>query len=451
VLLYRAVPIEWGNRAGYLRICHEAAMLVEFYGANFGCFRDEFRLSLLATDIEPDSERGVLEVTVDGDDEPLRLLRMAAIYGPNASGKSTVVRAASALSYLLALSAQFTSDTPLAPHEPFAFGEQRDDGVTLGAVAVVDGVVYDYTLTFGRHTVRRERLKRLGAARPTVLFERVDQSVSGAWTDDEQFGLLTRSFRPNALLLSLADSLTPGLAGPIAVGLRRALHTTTALPVPWTAYRPRTVAERLKKDSLFREWLVAQLRTADVGVVDIDVRKVSRPAGDTDGADAVDAGGARRRLGASQYRIALMHAGHSGPVSLPYGRESHGTRRLIELSPELYDVAHGEPGALFVDEIDASLHPVLLDGLIRHLNAGLRMADVRGQLVFATHETALIDHEARDAALRRDQVYFTEKDNTGASRLYSVAEFRERNNLNMRRRYLQGRYGALPALGASEE
>ena len=72
---------------------------------------------------------------------------------------------------------------------------------------------------------------------------------------------------------------------------------------------------------------------------------------------------------------------------------------------------------------------------------------MRGQLIFATHETALLDAEAKDAVLRRDQVYLTEKDSSGASRLYSVAEFKERNNLNLRRRYLQGRYGALPALG----
>ena len=62
-------------------------MLVEFYGQNFGCFRDEFRLSMLATDIDPNSDRGIVKVRVDGDAEPLRLLRAVAIYGPNASGK----------------------------------------------------------------------------------------------------------------------------------------------------------------------------------------------------------------------------------------------------------------------------------------------------------------------------------------------------------------------------
>ena len=81
------------------------------------------------------------------------------------------------------------------------------------------------------------------------------------------------------------------------------------------------------------------------------------------------------------------------------------------------------------------------------LQCGTHMKAACGQLIFATHETSLLDAEGKNAVLRRDQIYLTEKDAFGAARLYSVAEFRERNNLNIRRRYLQGRYGALPSLG----
>lgn len=118
----------------------------------------------------------------------------------------------------------------------------------------------------------------------------------------------------------------------------------------------------------------------------------------------------------------------------------------------MYGIAHATTSrAVFVDELDASLHPVLLQGLIRHLNRELPLERARGQLIFATHETTLLDDEAKEAVLRRDQVYLAEKDATGAPRLFSVAEFRERNNLNIRHRYLQGRYGALPALGSFAE
>lgn len=135
-------------------------------------------------------------------------------------------------------------------------------------------------------------------------------------------------------------------------------------------------------------------------------------------------------------------------MRLDYERESMGTRRLVELVPFLHDLTHGPEGqAYFIDEIGASIHPHLLHAFVRRFNCDTEPESVRGQLIFATHETVMLDAEAKDAVLRRDQAYFTEKDHSGASRLYSVAEFRERNNLNLRRRYLQGRYGALPSLG----
>ncbi len=125
-----------------------------------------------------------------------------------------------------------------------------------------------------------------------------------------------------------------------------------------------------------------------------------------------------------------------------------GTRRFLDLAPFFFDVSQGNSAiTFFVDELDASLHPVLLGQLVRHFNCELPQAHVQGQLIFAAHETGLIDDKAKEAILRRDQVYFTEKNSSGAARLYSLAEFKERNNLNIRRRYLQGRYGALPSLG----
>lgn len=125
-----------------------------------------------------------------------------------------------------------------------------------------------------------------------------------------------------------------------------------------------------------------------------------------------------------------------------------GTRRFIEIAPIVHALAHGEVGrTYFVDEIGASLHPALLQALVQYINCDLPKCEVRGQLIFATHETFIVDDEARHAALRRDQVYFTDKDATGASRLYSLAEFKERQVHNLRRRYLQGRYGAIPSIG----
>jgi uncharacterized protein len=438
-------------------------MLIEFYGRNFGCFRDEFRLSMLATDIDPDSNRGIVNVQVDGDQEPLRLLRAVALYGPNASGKSTVLRAAGALSELLRITSRLSSDSALPMYEPFALGGKSREPVTLGAKAVIEGSVYDYEVSYTGKVFVSERLTRLRTVgEPEVLVDRSSQEVSGAWTKDPQFSLVSSDFRPNALLLSLADSLAPSLAKQIAVGLRRLLRHSDPLsnPLGLGARAAIDVAQRARDDEALGAWLLARLKAADVGVVKMQHKELKpRPSDDIlefmqrrlveeNAADEEELPTKQRR---SPVQLSLLHDGEAGPVPLPYGRESLGTKRLVEWSPLLYQLIHSShPSAAFIDEFDASMHPLLFRTIIANFNCELP-PEARGQLIFATHETTLLDAEAKNSVLRRDQVYLTEKEQHGAARLFSIAEFQERNNLNMRRRYLQGRYGALPSLGELPE
>ena len=421
-------------------------MLIEFFGRNFGSFRDEFRLSMLATDIDPGDERGVVQVRLENEDEPLRLLRCAAIYGPNASGKSNVLRAARALGYLLDNSAHFASDEPLGPYEPFLLDDASSHRpVKLGLRAAIDGRVYEYEIEFEKSRFTKEQLVEMGPSEPVMLFARRAQKVSGQWTSHEQFGLLANSFRPNALLLSLADRLAPDLAGGITVGLRRLLLLHDPTDVPWNipGYAVQQSAQRAAEDRPgFGSWLIGWLREADTGVVDYEAQELPAEAR----RDDQDPAAARQRM---EFRLNLIHAGPCDPVKVSYFRESMGTRKMVELAPFVYElVGRDKPTrAYFVDEIGASLHPDLLRAIVRYFNCETAPESVCGQLVFAAQETALLDAEAKEATLRRDQVYFTEKDAAGASRLYSLAEFRERQNLNLRKRYLDGRYGALPAIG----
>jgi hypothetical protein len=426
-------------------------MLIEFYGENFGCFRDEFRLSMLATDIDPDSPRGIIEAKVNGDPEPLRLLRAAAIYGPNASGKSTVLRAADALGSLITRTARFRSDEEIPFYEPFAGRDENNLPVRLGMKALVDGSVYEYEISFNRQEVLAEHLEQRAIDATFVLFDRQVQNVAGEWTSDGQFQLVTKEFRANALLLSLADSLVPHLAQAIAPKLTRLLNFFDGSSPSRMMLNYTPAAWLAGQDVAFKEWLLQQLQAADVGVTDIAVRELPRiepalfsllPKG------SATENGTAALPGPGQYRLAFKHTGPNGPFEIPYLSESLGTRKIIELAPKLFNLLSAKvPTAAFIDEIGASLHPTLLTALIRHINCDNRDGSNHGQLIFATHETSLIDNEARNAVLRRDQVYFTEKDETGAARLYSLSDFQERQNINLRKRYLEGRYGAIPALG----
>ncbi len=433
-------------------------MLIELYGENFGCFRDRFVLSLVAADFtrEEDSERGVIEVPISGVDEPLRLLRCVAIFGANASGKSTIIRAAGALEYLISKTQKLRSDSPLKWHEPFALGAKRKEEVTLGAKAVIEGDLYDFSVSYTAEAIVRERLVRWRLDKEIVFFERKRQKVSGTWNKYEQFKLITENFRRNALLLSLADSLAPKLAGNIAVGLRRLLSQAPRTKVPargmpatFHPSKPHSdVASRASRDKPFREWLVARLKSADVGVVGLRVEKRS-PGG---GWSEVNENESRRERESGDhgalYRLKLLHSGERGAQALRYLRESDGTKLMVDFTPLLYDLTHGEKSqAAFVDELDRSMHPVLLRELVRDLNREAAGEQTPGQLVFTAHETGLMEsYDGRPPALRRDQVYFTKKNTMGESELYSLTEYKDaaRPVHNIRKRYLGGLYGAIP-------
>ncbi len=428
-------------------------MLIELYGKNFGCFRDEFRLSMLATDIDPGDPRGVVEVAVDGDDEPLRLLRAAAIYGPNASGKTTVIRAAEALNYVLASTARLQAHERIARHAPHLLSERVDPQVQLGLVAVVDGKVYDYSTTYGATEIYSERLLRLesDSEEPTVLLARNGRRLEGVWAQERQFELIGEAFRANASVLGLAGSLAPGLASRIVERLLSILHAAQATHRPPFAREDEPVARRALDDDDFRRWLGWALDQIDAGVVgvdpkrhDIDLDERGIPVVPLDDGDLPP----RSAKSYTTHSLSLVHAGEGRAAPIPYHLESHGTRQFVRLSPLLYDLTEsGEVTAAFVDELDASMHPTLLAWLVGEFNARLPV-DHQSQLIFTAHETVLFDGEARSAVLRRDQVYFTEKGKDGAARLYSLADFQERQNVNLRRRYLQGRYGALPLTGS---
>ncbi len=147
------------------------------------------------------------------------------------------------------------------------------------------------------------------------------------------------------------------------------------------------------------------------------------------------------------YRLSIQaaHEHKAGTVvNLDLDEESDGTRRLLNLLPALYHLST-EQAAYFIDEIDRSLHPILvkefLHFFLRSCDTGLR------QLIVTTHESNLLDLDL----LRRDEIWFVEKDESASTRLYSLLDFKVRNDLEIRKHYLQGRFGAIPFLGSLEQ
>jgi AAA15 family ATPase/GTPase len=141
------------------------------------------------------------------------------------------------------------------------------------------------------------------------------------------------------------------------------------------------------------------------------------------------------------HKILTMHDATKGrAVAFSLSEESDGFRRLLNLLPALYRVKAGG-GVFVVDELERSMHPMLARKFIEFF---LNVADVaRSQLIFTTHESTLLDQDL----MRRDAIWFAEKDDAGASHLYSLADFHVRTDLDIEKGYFAGRFGAVPFLG----
>jgi uncharacterized protein len=155
-----------------------------------------------------------------------------------------------------------------------------------------------------------------------------------------------------------------------------------------------------------------------------------------------------RTAGGDHFYSVAIHAAHKPALHpegmLPLAEESDGTRRLLDLIPAIYQMQPGK-AVYFIDEIDRSLHPLLV---YKYLEYFLRACTgTPCQIIVTTHETHLLNLDL----LRRDEVWFAEKDSSATTHLYPLTEFNVRKDLQVRKGYLGGRFGAVPPLGGIDQ
>jgi hypothetical protein len=198
-----------------------------------------------------------------------------------------------------------------------------------------------------------------------------------------------------------------------------------------------------------RKIAIDLLKAADVGLRDVVLQKPDEQ--DTlfsileDSSASTAERNRARVLARSDPELHFLHYGAMGDVMLELADESSGTVRLLELATRGVPVL--EQGGLFlVDEIDASLHPLLSAALIGLFQSSSTNKN-NAQLIFTSHDATLLGMLDGNEVLLRDQVWFVEKERDGASILYPLAEFKPRKEgENRPRRYLLGSYGAIPDL-----
>ncbi len=414
-------------------------MLLDFRVKNFRSLRDEQTLSLVAA---KDKSLQVLNTMPSGIKAAPTLLRSVAIYGANAGGKSNLIKA---LQYMRAVVAE--SASVMQPDQTFNIQPFRLDALSLAQPTefdvsfVLDGVRHQYGFELTAQRVTREYLLVYKAFKPQQWFERNYDAASGKDVYDFGVGLKgpksvwEGATRPNALFLSMAVQLNSEQLKPVFAWFVNKLAIFNEI----TPLGQHFSVDMLRKPEGKRA-ICDFLTSADISISDIEVvtRKVSGQDVHFD-----MAAGKTEVLNEEQEVNELLfhHVTDQGKAVFSLGDESMGTRNLLFLTGPVLDILDNGM-ALVVDELDSSLHPLLVRRLVE-LFQNPAVNKKGAQLIFTTHDTSLLDPDL----FRRDQIWFVEKDPDQASKLYPLSDFSPRKNEALERGYLMGRYGALPFLG----
>ena len=414
-------------------------MLINFSFGNFCSFRDIKSLRMEAGRVD-DLTESVIEK------EGFRLLPVAAIYGANSSGKTNVIKAMGMFRYIVTKNSKLDPDDTLF-QVPFLLDVQTREAPTVFEIQILlEGVVYRYGFEYFSTEVVSEWLYEKEVkpyARERRLFQREKQEInisSEYFPEGLQWVDNIKKLK-NRLFLSYVYYNGGDISQKLIKYLSR-YNTISGLEVD--GYEQLSL-KMIEQQSEGYQEAMELFKKLDLGFTAIEVEEKEAPNGLKERLAALQDVDPPKNQNAKVYETYTTHNvyGKEGKV-VGYTKfnaeifESNGTNKVISFSGPLFNtLLKGK--VLFVDELDAQLHPILTRAIVR-LFMDKETNPKGAQLVFTTHDTHLLDKEC----LRRDQVWFTEKDAAEASDLYSLLEFKERNDRNFEKNYIQGRYGAIP-------
>ena len=411
-------------------------MLIQFSFKNYKSFRDEATLDLSAAKMTEFSDRVVSE----GND---KILPMAAIYGANASGKSNIYNAFGYMADYVIESFKYGDEEEKFEKyrpTPFLFDSVSNDVESSFEVYfTIPGdkaeKTYNYGFCVDRHGVTEEWLnvKAKTARRYASVFYRSTEE------DTLDLSGLPKSSRDNIQVALEKQVLIVSLGAKLKVNKCKDIrdwfmaNEFADFGDPFTNFfLSRRLPKGFVDDNSVQKKVIEYFASFDEHIKDFEIEKLPNDADSKE----------------ETYKISSLHKKIDSDTfaAIPLSMESAGTLKMFALYPELQDVL--EKGSVFfIDELNARLHPLLVRNfLLTFLNPEINTR--HAQLIFTTHDTWQLSNQL----LRRDEVWFTEKDEQGISKLYSLADFVDESGARIRKdesyekNYLIGKYGAIPTL-----
>jgi len=401
----------------------------------------------------------------------LEVLKLNAIYGANGAGKSNLIKAMALLKRYLE---QGTMPVELLT-ETFKFDPaSRGKDLYLGVEFIKDGETFYYGLTINKGIIVEEELQISGIGKKDdyLLFQRTDKPGEAqldlnfckeVMKDEEA------SIFPFFLKNEILDRAVPVLFH--MASRKNKVFTPFKQALDWFTHdlvtllpgsMPNGLPVMIEQHEQLYDFTSLVMKTFNTGInkIEVETIPIQKFFGEDDRTQAerisseLMANPSKTRSIRTEYeevvfvnqngqvvakRLLFMHDFEGTDVVFTAAQESDGTRRMLQYLPAFYAMIH-HPCVFLVDEIERSIHPLLIKELIQKFSHD---DQTNGQLIFSTHESNLLDQQI----FRPDEIWFAEKNKQGATELYPLSDFKEHHTIDIRKGYLNGRYGGIPFLG----
>lgn len=436
-------------------------MLIDFTIKNFMSYKDEVSLSMLASTTVKECEDGDTYSNVTVLDNAKRILRSAAIYGANGSGKSSIIVAMEVFKFMVLNSFVDERVTPNLCKLCYRFDiDSMSEPIGMQMIFVCNKIRYRYGFEVCQGEVLTEWLYILpnGHTKESYCFKREASEIKV----NNKFLKKTRGIdsntRSNALFLSTAAQLNVALAMEIKDWFKLRFNVLSGFNDNTTAY----TAREFMHDPMLKSQILQMLRIVDSCIKEVDIKEnIKEVNAQNAPIEVLDRLGidlpqdSNKKIEKRELEINTKHELFHGELIigeelLNFAFESLGTKKLFALLGPFFDTIKNG-GVLIIDEFGTSLHTQLSIELLKLFYSSMNKKGA--QLIVTTHDTNLL----RRDLLRRDQIWFAEKNKKGVSDLYSLVEYKinqansVRNDASFSKDYLLGKYGAIPYFGNIEK
>ena len=438
-------------------------MFIRFVVSNFLSFNEEREFNMLAGSFKTHKHHvyGLGKIDV---------LKAAAIYGANGAGKSSLIKAIEFLQESVVNGCILRS----VNEKKFKLDKANEaKPISFEIEFTIGKKVYAYGVSFNNASVVEEWLYESGInIEDKMIFERKTLKsgkpsikIADKYQKTQKQKLLIELMQDNLLK---SNELLLGKTNELKIkeinSSRYVIEKELVIIHPGSKFQ--SLVPALTSSTRFNTFANEMLETFDTGVseLDIETMDIDKYFGDDDETTKkeiienikdghsvllnTETGGVLVTKEKGKYvvkKVIAKHLNNEGKkVSFDLTEESDGTQRLLDFIPAFDGILNDEI-CFIIDEIDQSLHPTLLKSLIQKIMSN---NNTKGQLVFTTHESNLLDLDI----FRQDEIWFSEKNkNTGSTQLYSLSDFKPRYDLDIRKGYLKGRFGAIPFLAHLED